>query len=187
MNLTCGLLVLIISVFVITSFNTNIFAEEVTIQTPLSLGSNHQGKMLTTQTSSFDGSIIIFLTFTEPLKGEHMTIHPVFTDKNGKSIEDIIYDIIATQNSQVILSKTMVNQRIGSPAHLTQVLPSDDRVNITITLEGMETHPIIVSQGEPSDSVAIPEFGTIAMMVLVVSIISIIVVNTKTKMSLKLR
>jgi len=186
MNLTCGFLVLIISIFVITSFNMNIFAEEVTIQTPLSLGSNHQGRMLTTQTSSFDGSTLVFLTFTEPVKGEHMTISSVFTDKNGKAVQDINYDIIATQNGQVILSKTMINQHIGSPAHLTQVLPSDDRVNITITIQGMETHPIIVSQGEPSDSVAIPEFGTIAMMILVVSIISIIVISTKHKMPLTL-
>jgi len=182
MNLTGGFLVLIISVFVITCFNINIFAEEITIQTPFSLGSNHQGKMITTQTPSFDGSIIIFLTFTEPIKGEHMTIHPVFADKNGKSVEDITYDIIATQNNQIILSKTMISQYIGSPAHLTQVLPSNDNVNITITLKGMETHPIIVSQGEDSDSVAVPEFGTIAMMVLVVSIISIIAVTGKSRL-----
>lgn len=185
MNLTYGFPVLIVSLFVISGFNMDVFAEEAIIQTPLSIGSNHEGIMTTTQTASSDGSIVVFLTATEPVKGEHMSIHAKFTDKNGKEIQNINYDIIATQNGQTILSKTMVNQHIGIGDHLTQVLPSDDRVNITITLQGMETRPITVSRGESIDIIVIPEFGTITMMILIVSIMSIVVISAKTKMSLK--
>ena len=186
MNLKCGFTVMVVSLFAMSGFYTNVFAEEITIQTPLSLGSNHDGIMTTTQTFSADGSIVVFLTATEPIKGEHMTISARFIDKNGKEIQDINYDIMATQNEQVILSKTMVNQHVGVGAHLTQTLPSSDLVNIRITLQGMESHPITVSQGTPIDIIVIPEFGAITMMILVISLMSIVAISTKNKISLKL-
>lgn len=185
-NLKYGFTVMIVSLFVISGFNTNVFAEEVTIQTPLSLGNNHDGIMTTTQTSSFDGSIVVFLTATEPVKGEHMSISAKFIDKTGKNIQNINYDIIATQNDQVILSKIMVNQHIGMSAHVTQILPSSDQVNIQIILQGMESHPITVSQGKPIDIIVVPEFGAITMMILVISIMSIVAISAKSKISLKL-
>ncbi|HSB83834.1 MAG TPA: PEFG-CTERM sorting domain-containing protein [Nitrosarchaeum sp.] len=186
MNLKYGFVVMMVSLFTMSSFYTNVFAEDVSIQSPLSLGSNHDGIMTTTQTSSFDGSIVVFLTATEPVKGEHMTISVRFIDTDGKEIQNINYDIIATQNEQVILSETMVNQHIGNAAHLTQILPSSDLVNIQITLKGMESHPITVSQGKPIDIIVVPEFGTITMMILVVSIMSIVIISTKNKITLKL-
>jgi len=185
-NLKYGFIVMIVSLFVMSGFYTNAFAEEITVQTPLSLGSNHVGVMTTTQTSSFDGSIVVFLTATEPVKGEHMSISPRFIDKTGKEIQNINYDIIATQNGQVILSETMITQHIGIGAHLTQTLPSSDLVNIKITLQGMESYPITVSQGKPIDIIVVPEFGTITMMILVVSLTSIIAISAKNKISLKL-
>jgi len=186
MNLKYGFVVMMVSLFTMSSFYTNVFAEDVSIQSPLSLGSNHDGIMTTTQTSSFDGSIVVFLTATEPVKGEHMTISVRFIDTDGKEIQNINYDIIATQNEQVILSETMVNQHIGNAAHLTQILPSSDLVNIQITLKGMESHPITVSQGKPIDIIVVPEFGTLTMMILVVSIMSIVIISTKNKITLKL-
>lgn len=134
-NLKYGFAVMMFSLFVMTGFNVDVFAEEIKIQTPLSLGNNHVGIMTTTQTSSFDGSIVVFLTATEPVKGEHMSISAQFIGRDGKIIQNINYDIIATQNGQVILSKTMVNQHIGMTAHVTDILPSSDQVNVQITLQ----------------------------------------------------
>jgi len=185
-NLKYGFAVMIFSLFAMSSFYTNVFAEEITIQTPLSLGSNHDGIMTTTQTFSADGSVVIFLTATEPVKGEHMTISARFTDKNGKEIQDITYDIVATQNGQIILSKTMVSQHIGVGAHLTQTLPSSDLVNIQIILHEMGSQPITVSYGAPIDIVVVPEFGALTMMILAVSLLSIVIINTKNKISLRL-
>jgi predicted secreted protein with PEFG-CTERM motif len=186
MNLKYGFTVMIVSLFVMSGFSPNVSAEDISIQTPLSLGSNHDGIMTTTRTSSSDGSIVVFLTATEPVKGEHMSISPRFIDNTGKEIQNINYDIIATQNGQVILSETMVNQHIGIGARLTQVLPNSDSVNIKITLQGMESHPITVSQGKPIDIIVVPEFGAITMMILGVSIMSIIAISARNKISLKL-
>jgi hypothetical protein len=41
-NLKCGFAVMIFSLFVMTGFNVDVFAGEIKIQTPLSLGNNHQ-------------------------------------------------------------------------------------------------------------------------------------------------
>ncbi|MCV0399026.1 MAG: PEFG-CTERM sorting domain-containing protein [Nitrosarchaeum sp.] len=185
MNLTRGFLVLTVSALFMMSFGSYVFAQEVTIQKPpLSLGGNHFGSMIKTQTVSSDGSIWIFLTTTEPVEREHMTINVRFTDENGKQVNGINYDIIATQNEQIILSETMVHQRIGIGDHLTQALPSDDAVNVKITLQGIGTNPPFTGpQGESIQIIAVPEFGTVAMIILGISILSIVMISKKGTLS----
>jgi predicted secreted protein with PEFG-CTERM motif len=180
--------VLIVTLFTITSFDTFAFAEKLTIQSPeLSLGANHLGSMIKTQTVSSDGSIWIFATYTNPVEREHMTVNVRFTDKNGQELTNVNYDIMVSQNDQVILDETMVNHQVGIRDHLTKELPSNDNVIIKITLQGIGTvAPFTGPQGETIQVNVVPEFGTIAMMILVVSIISIVVIGTKSKLSLRL-
>lgn len=187
MILKYGFLVLIASITIITGFNTNAFAEGVITQKPeLSLGSNHLGTMIKTQTVSSDGSIWIFLTATEPVEGEHMTINVRFTDENGKQVHHINYDIIATQDGHDVLSKTMVHQHAGIGDHLTQALPSNDNVNIKITLQGIGINPPFTGpQGESIQINVIPEFGVISVMILTVAIIGIIGISAKSKLMMR--
>lgn len=175
-------------VAVATIPNFDIFAEELVIPKPeLSIGSNHLGSMIKTQTVSNDGLTWIFVTATEPIEREHMSINLRFTDKNGQELVNVNYDILVTQNDQVILDKTMINQKIGIGNHLTNALPSNENVNIKITLQGTGTDiPLTGPHGEPLNFNVVPEFGTIAMMILVVSIVSIVVISAKTRISLKL-
>lgn len=171
--------VLIVTVFTITNFD--IFAEELVLsKSEFSLGANHLGSMVTTQTVSNDGSIWIFVTATEPVEREHMTINVRFTDKNGRELTDVNYDIIASQNDQIILEKTGVNQHIGIRDHLTQTLPSNDNVSIIITLHEIGTDSISTS-GESIEITVVPEFGVIAPLVLGISLLSIIIISTKNK------
>lgn len=182
-----GFSIVIVSLFVLSSFSVNVFAQEEIILTPLSLGANHLGSMIKVETVSDDGSTWIFVTSTEPVEREHMTINVRFTDKNGQEITDVNYDIIVTQDDQIILDKTMVNQQMGIGDHLTEELPSNENVNIKITLQGTGANiPITGPHGESLEIKVVPEFGTIAMMILVVSIVSIVVISTKSKLSLKL-
>ncbi|WP_249111014.1 PEFG-CTERM sorting domain-containing protein [Nitrosopumilus sp. K4] len=170
--------VLLVTVFSITNFD--IFAEELVIpKAELSLGANHLGSMITTQTVSDDGSVWIFVTATEPVEREHMTINVRFTDKNGQELTDVNYDIMASQNGQVILDKTMVNQQIGIGDHLTQALPSNDNVSIDITLHGIGDDSFASSNGESIEINVVPEFGAIASIVLAISILSIIIISAK--------
>jgi len=186
MNFTQGFSIVIVSLFILSSFSVNVFAQEVIIPSPLSLGSNHLGSMIKMETVSDDGSTWILVTSTEPVEREHMTINVRFTDKNGQEIYDVNYDIMVTQNDQVILDKTMVNQKVGIDDHLTEELSSNDNVNIKVTLQGTGTNiPLTGPHGESLEVNVVPEFGTITMMILVVSIISIMAITAKNKMMFK--
>lgn len=184
MNLTRSFFVLIFSALFIISFSSYVFAQEVTIQkSPLSIGSNHFGSIIKTQTVSSDGSIWTFLTATEPVERERMSINVRFTDKNGAEVYGINYDIIATQNDQVILSEKMVHQRAGIGSHLTQELPTDDSVDVKITLQGIGTNPPFTGPNdEQIPVIEVPEFGLIATLILGISIFSTVLI-TKNKLS----
>jgi predicted secreted protein with PEFG-CTERM motif len=187
MNFAYGFSILLVSLFVLSNFSVNVYASEVIIPSPLNLGPNHLGSMTKMETVSDDGSTWILVTSTDPVEREHMTINVRFTDKNGQEQYDVNYDIIATQSGQVVLDKTMVNQRIGISDHLTEALPSNDNVNIKITLQGIGTNaPLTVPHGGSLQLNVVPEFGTVVMMILVVSIMSIIAISAKSKISLKL-
>ncbi|MGY5147116.1 MAG: PEFG-CTERM sorting domain-containing protein [Candidatus Nitrosopumilus sp. bin_7KS] len=187
MNFIYGFSIVIASLFILSSFSSNVYASEITIPSPLSLGPNHLGSMIKTQTLSDDGSTWIFVTSSEPVKREHMTINLRFTDENGQELIDVNYDILVTQNDQVILDKIMINHQRGIRDHLTEELPSNDNVKIKITLQGIGTDaPLTVPHGGDLELIVVPEFGTIAMMILVVSIMSIVVISAKSKISLKL-
>lgn len=169
-----------------TGFSGDAFAEEIIIiKVPsFSLGNNHDGSMIKTQTVSSDGSVWTFLTYTEPIEREHMTINVQFTDKFGQILYDINYDILATQNGQVILDETMVNHKIGIKDHLTQALPSNDDVVIKITLQGSGANPPLTGpHGDDIQTNIVPEFGGIATIILGMSILSIVILTAKNKVS----
>lgn len=177
---------LITFVVFMVGISAHAFAEEIVIQKPLRTDDNPFGSMIRTQTVSDDGSIWIFLTATEPAEKEQMTINVRFTDKDGGEVYNINYDIIATQNGQVVLEDLMVNQQIGIGDHRTKVLSSDDSVHIKITLQGIGTDPPFTGpHGELSPIEEIPEFGMIPIIILTVAIISIIGISTKSRLAIR--
>jgi predicted secreted protein with PEFG-CTERM motif len=176
-----------VSLFILSSFSGNVFAQEEIISTPFSLDANHLGSMIKTENVSNDGSTWILVTYTEPVDMKHMTINVRFTDKDGQELTNVNYDILVTQNNQVVLDKTMINQQIGIGDHLTEKLLSNENIIIKITLQGTGTNiPITGPYGESLEIKVVPEFGTIAMMILVVSIVSVVAISAKSKLSLKL-
>ena len=110
--------------------------------------------------------------------GEKMEISVHFEDS-----EHVNYDIMATQNSEEVLNDIGTHSHDGKGMHETAPLSSSDPVEITITFQGYgiddpKTGPI----GEQVVfSNIVPEFGTIAMMILAVAIISIVAVTAKSK------
>ena len=114
-----------------------------------------------------------------PTVGEKMKISLEFDDS-----EHVNYDIMATQNGTNVLDDTNVHSHDGKGAHETASLESSDPVDITITFQGYGL-PDQEKTGTIGDQVVfsnvVPEFGTITMMILVVSIISIVAVTAKTR------
>lgn len=113
-----------------------------------------------------------------PTAGEKMHIAIQFHD-----VEHANHDIMVTQNGEEVLNDLAAHHHDGKGEHETAPLKSSDPVEITITFQGYgvddpKTGPI----GEVVVfSNVVPEFGTVAMMILAVAIISIVAVTAKSK------
>jgi len=124
-----------------------------------------------------DGTKVSIWTST-PTKGEMMEINVEFDDA-----EHVNHDLKVTQNGNTVLDDKGAHHHDGKGVHTTKALSTSDPVNITITFQGYgvddpKTGPI----GEKVVfSNVVPEFGTIAMMVLAVAIISIVAVTAKSR------
>ena len=123
-----------------------------------------------------DGTKVSVWT-TEPMAGEMMEIHVEFENS-----EHVNHDITVTQNGETVLDDMGAHHHGGSGMHTTAPLSSSDPVDITITFQGFgvdeKTGPI---GEEVVFTNVVPEFGTIAMMILAVAIISIVAVTAKSR------
>jgi predicted secreted protein with PEFG-CTERM motif len=115
---------------------------------------------------------------SEPMAGERMDISIEFEDS-----EHVNHDIMVTQNGNTVLDDSGAHHHEGVGSHQTAPLDSSDPVDITITFQGYgvedpKTGPI---GEEVKFSNVVPEFGTVAMMILAVAIISIVAVTAKSR------
>ena len=121
---------------------------------------------------------------------EPMTIDLTMTDLDGKGIEHITYNIKATQGSEVILDEEgHMHEGTVTNSHVTAALPEDasDSMPVVLTVEsvGFGHDDLYVDvPGEIATKQVVPEFGTIAAMVLAVAIISIIAVSARSRLSI---
>jgi len=134
-----------------------------------------------------DGLMVDIATGTAD-QGESLSIDVTFSMIDGSDIEHVNYDVKATQNGEVVLDEMGVHDHDGAMNHMTAPLPaaaSDDApVEVEVMFngfgipgEGDFTGPI----GKVATAQVVPEFGTVAMMILVVAIISIVAVTAKTR------
>jgi len=116
-----------------------------------------------------------------------MTIDLTLTDLGGSGIEHITYNIKATQGSNVVLDEeSHMHKGTITNSHTTDTLSMDasESMPVVITVEsvgfGHDEQYVAVS-GDIATKQVVPEFGTIAMMVLAVAIISIVAVTAKSR------
>ena len=117
---------------------------------------------------------------TEPMAGEQMIIDVVFEDS-----EHVNYDIVVMQGDEEVLNAMGAHQHDGMGSHQTSHLPTSDPVDITITFQG---YGIDEMTGPINEEIVfaqvVPEFGTIAALILAVAIVSVVVVSTKSRLSI---
>ena len=99
------------------------------------------------------------------------------------------YDIVATHNGETILDESGNHSHTGEGNHVTSALSADasgdNPIDVTVTFQGFgmpgdeKTGPV----GLTNTAQAVPEFGTIAALILVVAIGSIIAVSAKSRLS----
>jgi len=124
-----------------------------------------------------DGTMVSIWA-SAPTAGEAMEISIEFADA-----EHVNHDISVTQNGEEVLNDEGAHHHEGTGMHTTAPLSSSDPVDITITFQGYgvsdpKTGPI---GEEVVFTNVVPEFGTIAMMILTVAIISIVAVTAKSR------
>jgi len=129
---------------------------------------------------SSDGSLIVNVDTSDPVAGEMMSVTVTITTENAN------YDIIITQDGKTVLSETDVYTTHGEGEHMTDVLESSNPVDVQVTLQGIGKpgEPKTGAMGEAITFHVVPEFGTIAMIVLAVAVVSIIAITAKTKTAL---
>jgi len=116
--------------------------------------------------------------------GERMSIEVKFEDPQGNNYQDVNYNIKVTQEGTVLLDEQGVYDQDGEMIHQTMPLPrvasSADPVDVEVEFLGFGTNePLTGPIGEYETTHVVPEFGTIAGMILGISIISIIAVTTR--------
>jgi len=131
-------------------------------------------------------SPMIDIFSTPAAKGERMSIQVEFEGPDGNSLENVNFNIMATQNGQVVLDEQRVHDDDGEMSFLTMALPADSSdaspVDIDVEFLGFGIDPPFTGPiGQMEETQVVPEFGTIAMMILGVSIVSIIAVTARSK------
>ena len=142
------------------------------------------GEAMADDTNGDDGLMVDIATGTAD-QGESLSIDVTFT-MMGEGVEHVNYDIKATQNGEVVLDEMAVHDHDGVMNHMTSPLPaaaSDDTpVEVEVMFNGFGIdEPFTGPIGKVSTAQVVPEFGTVAMMILVVAIISIVAVTAKTR------
>ena len=135
--------------------------------------------------------IMVSIETTEGKAGETVDITVTITDVEGNSVEHVNYDIMATHGTETVLDDTGVHDHDGIMTHTTSALPMDASstmpLNVNVEFLGFGIDPPFTGPiGESNMMQVIPEFGTIAMMILGVSIVSIIAISAKSRVILKL-
>ena len=141
------------------------------------------------------GEIMISIEAEPAAAGETTDVTVTITNMDGSATEHVNYDVRATQGSDTVLDEKGVHDHDGVKKHTTMALPVDASstmpVNVIVTFNGFglpDTDPSTWTGpiGESNTMQVVPEFGTIAMMILGVSIVSIIAISAKSRVILKL-
>jgi predicted secreted protein with PEFG-CTERM motif len=132
-------------------------------------------------------NLVADIVSSDGYANEVMTIDVTITELNGDPAEHITYNIQAIHGTIVLLNEeghmhkgTMTNTHTTSA--LTIDASDDSPVTITVNAVGFghdEQYQEVF--GEIAKKQVVPEFGTVAMMILAVSIISIIGITAKSQ------
>ncbi len=137
------------------------------------------------------GELMVEIMTGQAAKGERLSIDVKFSMMDGKAVEHVNYNVKAMQGGKVVLDDKNVHDHDGMMTHMTaplaeaasDAMPVDVEVTFNgfgIPGEGDFTGPV----GKVAKKQVVPEFGTIAIMILAVAIVSIIVVSSRSKIGL---
>ena len=137
-------------------------------------------------------NLVADIESSEGLANEEMTIELAITDLEGNPPEHLSYNIQAIHGTIVLLNEQ---------GHMHEGTTTNTHTTSALTIDASEKNPVTITVnavgfghgeqyqeafGEIATKQVVPEFGTIAVMILVVSIISIIGITSKLQISSKI-
>jgi|TARA_B110000263_G_scaffold182460_1_gene160061 predicted secreted protein with PEFG-CTERM motif len=132
---------------------------------------------------------------SDATKGSPLTIEVEFMESDGFTINHVNYDIKISQNAKVIFAEDDAHRHLFKyPVHTTAPLeydPKEHPVDIDVTFQGighfigsLDESAILGVHGpvgQTSTFQVVPEFGVIASLVLVISIVTVIAFSSKAR------
>ncbi|KFM15643.1 hypothetical protein AAA799D11_01162 [Marine Group I thaumarchaeote SCGC AAA799-D11] len=135
---------------------------------------------------SNDGQILVEVTSTTPKENMSLDVTIRFFDELENPIKHVNYDVSIIQEGTVVFEETKLHTHTGESTLRTNVLDSDSSVDVNITLQGIGLPGEDIKWTGPVNETitfkVVPEFGTIAMMILVIAVISVIGLTTKSRL-----
>jgi len=122
----------------------------------------------------------------EPAAGAPLELALSFTDDEGHLTEHVNFDVFVRQGNTVVYQENGIHahQADGPAMVTTRALATGDPVDVEVTFQGfgLPGTPMESRTGPTGEMVEfeqVPEFGTVAVMVLVAAIVSIVAVTSR--------
>ena len=132
-----------------------------------------------------DGGMIIQLISSSPVVNQALEINLSFIDKNNQLMSNVNYGIEITQLDQQILENKNIHSENGLSTLITRPLNSEEPVMIEISINGIglpeNPEEWEGPKGEMIMFTVVPEFGTITIIVLALTIITVIFLTKTTR------
>jgi predicted secreted protein with PEFG-CTERM motif len=183
-----GILILI----TIFSISPQLLSDVNVYASDMNMSSSDQS-MTTEDEMSADGTTRVEIDTSPavPTSGQSLLVALSFTDSNGNKIQHQNYAITVTQGDVIVLDNQHGHTHTGNDIQTTDVLTSSSPVDIKVTLNGVglpNTDPSTWTgpKGDVISFNVVPEFGSIAPIVLAIAVISIVVFTAKNRVIPKL-
>ena len=125
-----------------------------------------------------DGTVVKIKS-GELTEGEQLEITVIFVDSGH-----VNYDVVVTQNGETVLEDIGVHEHLAMSTHMTAPLASSDPVDVTVTFQGYGAEKPFIGDNIGEEAIftgVVPEFGTMAMIVLGVAVMSIVAVTARSR------
>jgi predicted secreted protein with PEFG-CTERM motif len=138
-----------------------------------------------------DGELIVQIISSSPRINEAMEINLSFLDENNRLVSNVNYGINIIQLDKQILENNNIYSEKGLSTLITRPLNSEEPVSIIVTVNGIGTSENqdewTGSRGEIVMFTVVPEFGTMSIILLAISIMTMVFLSSKKQFKLGIK
>ena len=141
--------------------------------------------MMDVSTMTLGGEIMVKVgAESDPVAGSPLTLGIKFTDSENGALEHINFDVLVMQGNTRVYSASDVHEHGSQHSITTRALATDDPVDVRVTFQGygLPDTPLAERAGPVGEMVEfedVPEFGAIAVVILIASIVAIVAVSAR--------